>query len=558
MLTETTSPADIWARERVEASARPGRHLWHQLGLVTLLLGELLFLTVAFDTQPLDTNQSLWAWLIGSSPQLLRLAIAIVVLTGLIGGSRIVRAVLTPGTTTSGAPFVRALIVHIAGFAGFAFVTPIVFAGGNRMATNPGTWALVWGVLGTATFVAWALALYPLRRWVDGLRHYRLVVAAGVAAGSAVWVSGFVTEALWKPLARYTFAVVTWLLGGLYSDVVSRPDSLVVGTTVFKVEIAPTCSGYEGVGLILAFLGIYFYLFRRELRFPAALVLLPIGAVTIWTLNAVRVVALIVIGTSGWREIALGGFHSQAGWIAFNAVGLTFVALIHRGGYFMRQAPPVTHLGAERADSTTAYLGPFVAMLAATMLTGAFSAGFNWLYPVCIGAAVAVLWSCRRAYTELQWRPSPAALGIGAVTFVVWMALLPEGLASKDGWPSALSAVPYPWAAGWLAVRLAGYVLVAPIVEELAFRVYAMRRVISANVDEVPVGYFTWPSLIVSSAVFGAFHGRLWVPGIIAGLLFAGALYRRRAFGDAVVAHATTNGLIALYVFATGRWSVWS
>jgi len=28
--------------------------------------------------------------------------------------------------------------------------------------------------------------------------------------------------------------------------------------------------------------------------------------------------------------------------------------------------------------------------------------------------------------------------------------------------------------------------------------------------------------------------------------------------GDAVLAHATTNALIALYVFTSGRWSVWS
>ena len=80
------------------------------------------------------------------------------------------------------------------------------------------------------------------------------------------------------------------------------------------------------MGLILTFLGIYLYLFRKELRFPGALVLLPLGAVVIWMLNAVRIVALIAIGTSGWREIALGGFHSQAGWLLFNAVGLTFVA----------------------------------------------------------------------------------------------------------------------------------------------------------------------------------------------------------------------------------------
>jgi len=62
----------------------------------------------------------------------------------------------------------------------------------------------------------------------------------------------------------------------------------------------------------------------------------------------------------------------------------------------------------------------------------------------------------------------------------------------------------------------------------------------------------------VSSAVFGAFHGRFWFAGVIAGMAFAVALYRRGVLGDAVQAHATTNGLIALYAFTTGHWSMLS
>ena len=53
-------------------------------------------------------------------------------------------------------------------------------------------------------------------------------------------------------------------------------------------------------------------------------------------------------------------------------------------------------------------------------------------------------------------------------------------------------------------------------------------------------------------------HGGFWLAGTIAGMSFALALYQRRALGDAVLAHATTNGLIAVYVLTTGRWSVWS
>ncbi len=181
-------------------------------------------------------------------------------------------------------------------------------------------------MLGAATLAAWALALWPRRiSWLES-KSVRAFAGVAAALGGAAWLSGYVAEALWQPLARTTFRVVGAMLGVIYPQVVSQPDRLRLGTPGFAVRIAPECSGYEGIGLLLAFLAVYLWVYRRELRFPAALVLLPIGAATMWIVNALRIVALIAIGTAGWREIALGGFHSQAGWIAFNAIALGFVS----------------------------------------------------------------------------------------------------------------------------------------------------------------------------------------------------------------------------------------
>ena len=74
----------------------------------------------------------------------------------------------------------------------------------------------------------------------------------------------------------------------------------------------------------------------------------------------------------------------------------------------------------------------------------------------------------------------------------------------------------------------------------------------------MPLGQFSWLSFLISSVLFGALHGGMWLHGTIAGMTFALALYQRGALGDAVQAHATTNALIVLYVFATGHWAVWS
>jgi CAAX prenyl protease-like protein len=99
---------------------------------------------------------------------------------------------------------------------------------------------------------------------------------------------------------------------------------------------------------------------------------------------------------------------------------------------------------------------------------------------------------------------------------------------------------------------------VVPIVEELAFRGFLPRRLSGADFEARPLGRFSWPAFLLSSLVFGALHGRLWIAGTVAGMAFALALYRRGALADAVQAHATTNGLLMVYAIATGQWSVWS
>ena len=55
------------------------------------------------------------------------------------------------------------------------------------------------------------------------------------------------------------------------------------------------------------------------------------------------------------------------------------------------------------------------------------------------------------------------------------------------------------------------------------------------------------PGLVVSSVVFGLLHGR-WLAGMLAGMAYAVALYRRGQMGGAVYAH----------VLCFGRWSLWS
>jgi CAAX prenyl protease-like protein len=109
----------------------------------------------------------------------------------------------------------------------------------------------------------------------------------------------------------------------------------------------------------------------------------------------------------------------------------------------------------------------------------------------------------------------------------------------------------------WIASRIAGAVLIVPIAEELAYRGYLMRRLIKADFESVPFGAIRWPALVSTAIVFGFAHGVLWLPGIIAGLAYGLLLIRRGRLGEAVAAHAVSNGLIAICVLGGDQWQLW-
>ena len=164
----------------------------------------------------------------------------------------------------------------------------------------------------------------------------------------------------------------------------------------------------------------------------------------------------------------------------------------------------------------------------------------------------------RGSYRELRWTWSWQAVAAGLVVFVLWLGLEPTAARAQSAvLPSALSELPTGLASTWLVFRVLGSVITVPVAEELAFRGYLSRRVSSSRFLSLPLRNVSWIGLIVSSLVFGAMHNRI-VAGTIAGLVFGLVARRRGELSDAILAHATTNALLAAYVLTTGSWTLWS
>ena len=143
------------------------------------------------------------------------------------------------------------------------------------------------------------------------------------------------------------------------------------------------------------------------------------------------------------------------------------------------------------------------------------------------------------------------------MVFLLWLTLEPNVDSSKTELARGLAELSAWSATVWLTFRVLGSVIVVPLVEELAFRGYLLRKLIAQDFENVRLGQFTWLSFIMSSVLFGLLHGR-WLAGTLAGMAYALAVYRRGQLGDAVLAHITTNALIAICVLVQGRWALWS
>jgi exosortase E/protease (VPEID-CTERM system) len=456
--------------------------------------------------------------------------------------------------STSEATFVRWTpgVAHVAAAVVCAAVTlQLVHAPEG----TPGTafLAAIWFILALASLVTLGAATLPANLLAVWDRPAQL---AGCAVALVSLVAFPLLQGLWAHSSDLTIHGVVLVLQHLHLHVFTEGKT--VGTDRFFVLIAPVCSGYEGIGLFLAFSMAWLAWFRKEYRFPAALLLLPIGVAISWCLNVLRIAGLIVIGHYGHPNIALGGFHSQAGWVAFSILAVGFCALSNQVPG-IRAGTDIARREEEATDDPAAlYLGPFVAIQAAAMISAAASAGFEWLYPLRVLAPLLLLLWYRRDYARIAPGPiwSTYAAAVGVAVSAVWVIAAWHS-APSSGPTTQLAQLPGLWRAAWWFFRFAGAVVIAPLAEELAFRGYLMRRVKGPEVEKVDPARAGWLGLVLSSLGFGLLHGSRWLEGTVAGFLYGHVYARKGRLRDAILAHAITNLILMTLVAWTGDWRIW-
>jgi exosortase E/protease (VPEID-CTERM system) len=433
-------------------------------------------------------------------------------------------------------------------FFGFCLILlPRTLGFRYEAAINPAL--IFWAVGGCLAVSGAAFALASPRRW------RAIIIELGPVSLTLLAVSLFlpeinsVSENLWnfQPLTEVTFQSVVAVLKIFGVEATSRSTDYVLSSSSFSIRVYPSCSGVEGFALITLFFACYFYAFREHLRFPNAWVLLPIGLFLSWALNVARIAGLFFIGMKGNPELAVGGFHSHAGWLTFSALSFAIIGVSTSVPWFRRGNTAPLSLW---EDWTAARILPFAAFMGAALLISTFTVTPDLWYfakAVAISSVLATYLPLYRA--RLVWRIDTFAVVVGVAIGLLWIAFGFQDQSRTFAIDNALASLPLSLWLGWVLVRLIGTIALVPVAEELFFRGYLLDRFAHNGEATRVIGLF------LSTVLFALMHGR-WVLAGCAGLVY-GLLYLRSSrLTDSIVAHSASNAIIGLYALATAQWSL--
>jgi CAAX protease family protein len=220
----------------------------------------------------------------------------------------------------------------------------------------------------------------------------------------------------------------------------------------------------------------------------------------------------------------------------------------------------------EKIIAFVAPMAAFIALLALDPMLPGLGKAFwlqrpeYWLFPLQAVVCGALLWRFWKAYGLAAPKRLLTGIAIAVLVFAVWIspqALLGFPPRTSGFNPDVFSAEPTLY---WLTVtfRFLRLVVVVPLVEEIFWRGFLLRYLISEGFDQVPFGTFSWLSFMVVACAFGLSHSMPdWAAALGAGALYNWVAYRTKSLSTCVITHAVTNLLLGAWIMSTKQWGFW-
>ncbi len=194
------------------------------------------------------------------------------------------------------------------------------------------------------------------------------------------------------------------------------------------------------------------------------------------------------------------------------------------------------------------------------------SKGAFLVYPVQTLVCAVLLWKVRKKIEFRGFAYPSVIFAIGFFVFAIWTApqffhWIPP---RTDGFnPDLFAGDPFSY---WTTVslRFLRLVIVVPLLEEIFWRGFLMRFLISEPFEKVPFGKYQTKAFFITVLAFAAAHyGNSALPGqdfyaaIITGVIYNGVACLTKSLGSCVFVHAVTNLFLGLYIMFTKQWGFW-
>ena len=205
----------------------------------------------------------------------------------------------------------------------------------------------------------------------------------------------------------------------------------------------------------------------------------------------------------------------------------------------------------------------YIAFLIADPVLAQLLSDTGWLYAIKIAVVGMTLAILASSYTELRaisqltlsdWLLAAAS---GIVVFVIWINLdfSWATIGESSGFDPRRPNGTIDWYSA--LIRLFGASIIVPLMEELFWRSFLLRWIdghsLFLTLAPSRIGI---RSLLLSSIVFG-FEHTFWIAGILAGLIYGWLYMRKGNLWVPILAHATTNFFLGVWVLYTGNWHFW-
>ena len=226
----------------------------------------------------------------------------------------------------------------------------------------------------------------------------------------------------------------------------------------------------------------------------------------------------------------------------------------------------LTPFSSARSSPALVRIAPFalfIGLIAFQSVVGDNAGDLRWLTvlrPVAVALVLSLLWS---HYHELHGtlrmpaRHVVLAVAVGIAVFATWIVFDRGWAALHEGRTGFVPQDEHGRLDVTLAVlRLAGFGLVVPVMEEIFWRSFLLRRIAARDFLGLDPRRAGFTAFALTSVLFASEHS-LWFAGLVAGVAYSFVYMRTRNLWAPVLSHAITNTTLGVWILATGQWRLW-